>query len=259
MKFRATLNSTILLVTTLLSLAAVYWLDDSVHANVNNAVAILTLPDPQAAIAAFRNYLLGFGAWAAVVSAALMVFQSVAAPLPAFVVTFANGLLFGWMWGALLSWSSAMLGAVLCYWIARSLGRPVAEKLVGGSKALETWDVFFERYGVRAILVSRLLPFVSFDIVSYGAGLTSISVWNFLWTTGLGQLPATLLYSYLGQNLTGSIKVLFWVFSITVAIFVIGSAVGPHIVRKIRAANARKAAASLPAHNAANIQQPVES
>lgn len=233
-----------LVLATLISLGLAYWFDDSLRKNVNDAVSIMTLPDPQAAIAAFKEYLLDFGPWAAVVSAALMVFQSVAAPLPAFVVTFANGLLFGWAWGALLSWSSAMLGAVLCYWIARSLGRPVVEKLVGSGKALETWDLFFARFGVRAILVSRLLPFVSFDIISYGAGLTSIGLWEFVWATGLGQLPATLLYSYLGQNLTGSIKVLFWVFSITVALFVVGSVVGPRILRKLRASSPSSAAAS---------------
>jgi uncharacterized membrane protein YdjX (TVP38/TMEM64 family) len=232
----------LIILATLLSLVAVYWLDDSLHKNVNDAVSIMTLPDPQAAIVQFKDYLLGFGPWAAVVSAALMVFQSVAAPLPAFVVTFANGMLFGWAWGALLSWSSAMIGAVLCYWIAKSLGRPVVEKLVGGSKALETWDVFFQRFGIRAILVSRLLPFVSFDIISYGAGLTSIGFWDFVWATGLGQLPATILYSYLGQNLTGSIKVLFWVFSITIAIFVVGSAIGPRVMQRVRLANAAKAA-----------------
>lgn len=242
MKSTSTPQRIWVVLATVLSLGLVYWFDESLRKNVNDAVTIMTLPDPQAAIAAFKDYLLGFGPWAAVVSAALMVFQSVAAPLPAFVVTFANGLLFGWAAGALLSWSSAMVGAVLCYWIAQSLGRPVVEKLVGGGKALEVWDIFFTRFGVRAILVSRLLPFVSFDVISYGAGLTSIGFWDFVWATGLGQLPATLLYSYLGQNLTGSIKVLLWVFSITIAVLLIGSAIGPRIVRKIRAANARKAA-----------------
>jgi len=240
MKTRISTPAIAVILLAVLAIAA-YGLSASLRSQVNQAVAIMTLPDPQAAIAAFKDYLLGFGAWAAVVSAALMVFQSVAAPLPAFVVTFANGLLFGWAWGALLSWSSAMLGAVLCYWIAQSLGRPVVEKLVGGGTVLETWDVFFARFGVRAILVARLLPFVSFDAISYGAGLTSIGLWDFFWATGLGQLPATLLYSYLGQNLTGSIRVLFWVFSITIAIFVIGSAIGPRVLRKMRAANALKA------------------
>ena len=72
-----------------------------------------------------RAYIAGYGALAPVVSAILMIFQSVIAPLPAFLITFANGLLFGVWWGAALSWSSAMLGAALCFYIARFLGRPV--------------------------------------------------------------------------------------------------------------------------------------
>ena len=38
-----------------------------------------------------RAYIAGYGAFAPVISAVLMVFQSVIAPLPAFLITFANG------------------------------------------------------------------------------------------------------------------------------------------------------------------------
>ena len=214
---------------------AVYLWVPVVHQAVHAVVGILTLPDVPQAIAAFRDYLLGFGVWAPLVSGLLMVFQSVVAPLPAFVLTFTNGLLFGWAWGAVLSWSSAMVGALVCFWIARALGRPVVERLVGGSQSLEVSDLFFAKYGKRTILITRLLPFVSFDIISCGAGLTPISVRSFLIATGLGQLPATLVYSYLGQNLTGSIQVLFWVFSITLALFVLGWVVGPGVLRRLRA------------------------
>ncbi len=65
---------------------------------------------------------------------------------------------------------------------------------------------FFRDYGKHTILIARLLPFVSFDIVSYAAGLTSMSFWTFLWATGLGQLPATFIYSYAGGMLTGGAK-----------------------------------------------------
>ena len=205
------------------------------RAVVDAAVGALTEADTGQAVRALRDQLLSFGAWAPVVSALLMVLQSVIAPLPAFVITFANGLLFGWAWGALLSWSAAMVGAWVCFWIARSLGRPVVERLVGGSHALEVSDLFFERWGPWAILVCRLLPFVSFDLISYGAGLTPVSQRRFLVATGLGQLPATLLYSYLGQHLSGSVQVLFWVFSVTLALFVLGAVLGPRYIRRLRA------------------------
>lgn len=44
-------------------------------------------------------------------------------------------------------------------------------------------------------LVCRLLPFVPFDPVSYAAGLTSLRFWPFMLATGVGQLPATIVYS----------------------------------------------------------------
>jgi len=136
-----------------------------------------------------------------------MIFQSIAAPLPAFLITFANANLFGWWKGAILSWSSAMAGAAVCFYIAKILGRDVAEKLT--SKAgLEQIDTFFERYGKNTILICRLLPFVSFDIVSYAAGLTSMSFASFFVATGIGQLPATIVYSYVGGMLTGGAKLL---------------------------------------------------
>ena len=57
-----------------------------------------------------------------------------------------------------------------------------------------------------SILIARLLPFMSFDIVSYAAGLTSMSFWSFFVATGIGQLPATIIYSYVGGMLTGGAK-----------------------------------------------------
>ena len=209
---------------------AAYLLVPGVKTWVDTGIDVLARGD----VGFVRDYLRGFGVWAPVISALLMVLQSIAAPLPAFVITFANGLLFGWAWGALLSWSSAMAGAALCFYLARALGRPAVEKLVGGSSALEVSDLFFERYGDRAVVIARLLPFVSFDIISYGTGLTSMGFWRFFIATGIGQLPATLVYSYLGQNLTGSVRVLFFIFIFTAVVFVIGATMRPVFMKRLR-------------------------
>nr|VUD29516.1 alkaline phosphatase [Raoultella sp. NCTC 9187] len=68
-------------------------------------------------------------------------------------------------------------------------------------------DAFFDRYGRHTVLVCRLLPFVPFDPISYAAGLTSIRFRQFSIATGIGQLPATIVYSWAGSLLTGGI---FW-------------------------------------------------
>lgn len=154
-----------------------------------------------------KEFVESYGVYAAAVSFLLMILQSIAAPLPAFLITFANANLFGWVKGAVLSWISAMAGAAVCFYIARILGRDAAERLTSRA-GLWQIDAFFERHGRLSILIARLLPFISFDIVSYAAGLTSMSFGSFFIATGIGQLPATIIYSYVGGMLTGGAKVM---------------------------------------------------
>lgn len=100
-----------------------------------------------------------------------------------------------------------MAGAALCFYIARFLGRDMVEKITG-KFAIDSVDDFFEKYGKYTILIARLLPFMSFDLVSYAAGLTSMSFVSFFMATGIGQLPATIIYSYVGGMLTGGAKLM---------------------------------------------------
>lgn len=186
-------------------LAILYLVLPPFKAQMQRAALLLARAD----IREVKEYLRGFGPWAPLVSGLLMVFQSVAAPLPAFVITFANGLLFGAWWGTLLSWSSAMVGAAVCFGISRLFGRPVVERLVG-RRSLELTDRFFQRYGRYAVLLARLIPVISFDVVSYAAGLTAIGWGEFLLATGLGQLPATVVYSVLGQEMTRTARIGLW-------------------------------------------------
>ena len=147
-------------------------------------------------------YIQSFGAGAVAVSFLLMILQAIVAPIPAFFITLANAAIWGWWQGALLSWTSSMVGASLCFYIAHILGRDVVVRL-NSHTAVQQMERFFDRYGANAIVIARLLPFVPFDPVSYFAGLTSVKFWKFFVATGLGQLPATVVYSYAGGQLSG--------------------------------------------------------
>jgi uncharacterized membrane protein YdjX (TVP38/TMEM64 family) len=181
-----------------------YFTIPTLHNGLNHAFSTISKLDTAIVI----EYLRSYGNLAIVVSFTLMVIQSIVAPIPAFLITLSNAAIFGWWQGAILSWSSAMAGAALCFFIARVLGRDAVEKLTSKG-AMESVDVFFEKYGKHTIVVCRLLPFVSFDFVSYAAGLTNMRFWSFFIATGLGQLPATIVYSYVGGTLTGGAQKLF--------------------------------------------------
>lgn len=210
----------LILIGLILIFFLLYFLVPQVNTSINNIIAILS----SANIDKVVDYIRSFGVYAYIVSFLLMVFQSVAAPIPAFLITFANAIVFGWWKGAILSWTSAMVGAIICFYIARILGRDVVVKLTSNS-AISTIEKYFEKYGSKTILICRLLPFVSFDIVSYFAGLTSISIASFLLATGIGQLPATIIYSYVGGMLTGGAKLfvtaLLILFSLTIFVMIL--------------------------------------
>jgi len=149
---------------------------------------------------ALRDYLQSFGIGAAFVSAFLMILQAVISPLPAFVITLANGLLFGWFWGGLLSLVSSTAAAWLCFELSRFLGRPFIEQWMGQQILLKS-DALITRFGVSAIVIARFVPVLPFDPISYAMGLSKMSRRSFLIANFGGQLPATFFYSYLGEQI----------------------------------------------------------
>ena len=116
-----------LLVAAFIALLLAWWWIPSVNLFVHNSLGAFLALDQQG----IERFIHSYGSQAAVVSFLLMIFQAIAAPLPAFLITFANASLFGAFWGGVLSWSSAMVGAALCFYIARLMGRGVVEKLTG--------------------------------------------------------------------------------------------------------------------------------
>lgn len=208
----------ILILIIIVSLSLAYFFIPTFNSKVNGIFMLFS----SMSIESVAGYIRSFGIYAVLVSFLLMVFQSVAAPLPAFLITFANAAIFGWWKGAILSWISSMTGAALCFYIGKILGRDAVEKLTS-KYAMASVDGFFEKYGKHTILVCRLLPFVSFDFISYAAGLTSMGFIEFIVATGIGQLPATVVYSYIGGMLTGGAQMivtsLLILFAITVLVF----------------------------------------
>jgi uncharacterized membrane protein YdjX (TVP38/TMEM64 family) len=155
-----------------------------------------------------------WGNWAIAASIALMIVHSLI-PFPAEFVTLANGMLFGPLWGVVITWTGAMLGAALAFALARWFGRPLVYALMN-ERQRETTDRWLRRQGIGVLLLSRLMPLISFNVINYAAGLTPISWWTFLWTTALGILPITILLVGTGDRVwNGSGD--SWIYLVTLA------------------------------------------
>ncbi len=153
----------------------------------------------QGDVAAVRDYLLALGPWGPVLSTGLMILTALIPPLPAFLIAFANGLAYGTAWGGALSVLGMTLQAAVAFGLGRALGRGRLEALLGRAQ-LAALDRWFARWGALAVLLARLTPFMSLDLVSYGAGLTPVRFWPYLLATLVGIVPSTVAYAYLGDK-----------------------------------------------------------
>jgi uncharacterized membrane protein YdjX (TVP38/TMEM64 family) len=174
-----------------------------------------------------KTLILSFGFWAPLISAFLMVAQSVVLFLPAFPIFVVNALVFGPFYGLLLSWSSAVLGSMVCFSIAKTLGRPVVERLVK-KEQLDTADRALKKYEKYVILLFGFVPVVSFDVISYAAGLTLLAHWEFLLLVCIAQVPSALFYTLLVNRIDRGTLDVYWIVA-AVLFFLLG--IGSTVVR----------------------------
>jgi uncharacterized membrane protein YdjX (TVP38/TMEM64 family) len=128
---------------------------------------------------------LGF--WGPAVVMALMAANIVVSPLPSAPILFAAGAAYGAWWGTFWVLAGAQIGSLIAFFLARWLGADVVQKWFGESPALRIIGDQTTLAGI--VFVSRLVPFMSFDLISYGAGLTPLTWWRFLIANVLGMLP----------------------------------------------------------------------
>jgi uncharacterized membrane protein YdjX (TVP38/TMEM64 family) len=125
---------------------------------------------------------------------------TVATPLPSLPLNIAAGAFFGPWWGTFFSATGALGGALVSFGLARFLGRGFIERVLRGH--INFCTRCSDRLLTSVIFFTRLVPIISFDLVSYGSGLTKISLKRFSLATFLGMLPLTFVYNYFGSVFT---------------------------------------------------------
>jgi uncharacterized membrane protein YdjX (TVP38/TMEM64 family) len=149
---------------------------------------------------AVRDYIMGLGMLGPVAVAALIALAVLVAPLPSAPVALAAGALYGHTWGTLYVLIGAELGAIGAFTLGRMLGRDTLQRWFGDR--LPATRLGTQNSLMLLVLVSRLLPFISFDIVSYAAGLTALSFWRFALATLVGVLPTSFLLAHFGGEMS---------------------------------------------------------
>lgn len=123
-------------------------------------------------------------------------------PIPSLPLDLAAGAAFGPLLGTVYAVLGAELGAIGAFLIARAVGREAL------SRYLKADAVFCQRCTDHQLMglmfFARLIPVFSFDVVSYGAGLTNISLKTFALATLFGMIPPTFAFTYLGSSVVSA-------------------------------------------------------
>ena len=133
----------------------------------------------------------------------LMTTAIVINPIPSAPIALASGAAYGHSWGTLYVAAGAEIGALIAFAIARLVGHEVLSAWLGPrlSTGLLSRFVASQNLLMTVVFATRLMPFLSFDIVSYAAGLTPLKAWRFAVATLLGILPASFLLAHFGGEL----------------------------------------------------------
>jgi len=132
----------------------------------------------------------------------LMTAAVVASPIPSAPIAVVAGAVYGHVLGTALVAIGAELGALIAFAIARWLGHDALRRRFGNR--LDLGLLGSQNVLMLTVFASRLMPFVSFDMMSYAAGLTRLHLWRFALATLAGILPASLALAHIGEKIAGS-------------------------------------------------------
>lgn len=180
------------------------------------AAALEFIPLHYFSEAELTSRIRSWGPWGVAGSVALMIAHSVV-PFPAELLALANGMVYGPVWGAVVTWVGAMLGALSSFGLARLCGRPLVRRLIP-SRRWEKIDQLSERGDVAAtLLLLRLVPIIAFNAINFAAGLANVRLWTYCWTTAIGIVPVTIITAIAGAEV---LQLQWWIWVLVAALFV---------------------------------------
>ena len=106
--------------------------------------------------------------------------------------------LFGPIWGSILTLLGATFGASASFTVSRYLAKEWIDEKSPAKVAVIQERL--EKDGWKFVVLARITPFFPFNLQNYIFGVTNISFRTFFFSTLIGMIPGSFVYTYLGYT-----------------------------------------------------------
>ena len=181
-----------------------------------------------------REVVASWGPLAPVVYTLAVVVEVIVAPIPGTLLYAPAGAIFGGFVGGSLSLVGNVAGAAVCAVIGQMIGERVLARRVDGSE-LGRYRTLLEQRGMWLVLLLRLNPLTTSDLVSYAAGVAGVPAWKVALGTLFGLAPWCYAQAYFAEQVFEVVPGTYLVLA-SVALIII--AIGVLLTQRGRGASA---------------------
>jgi len=146
-----------------------------------------------------QQYIESTGLFGPITIILLMTLAILVSPLPSAPIAIAAGAIYGHTWGTFYVLIGSLSGAISAFLISRYLGYEYIQNLAKNYFPIKFTSSQNALLGI--VFITRLMPFLSFDIISYAAGLTPMRLWRFVVATLFGIAPASFFLAHVGSEM----------------------------------------------------------
>ena len=145
-------------------------------------------------------YIASFGSWAVVFSFLLTLFVNALGFPPAIIFSTANTLIFGIVWGIVLSVVAETVGVAFSFLLLRFFFRDAAEKIISRNKALSNIDKYSGKRGFVVMLIARMVPYFPSIMLNALGALSAMRFADYVIASFVGKFPSTGIEAIIGHD-----------------------------------------------------------
>lgn len=170
-----------------------------------------------------KNWLLSFGKLSIIVFILLQILQVVVFFIPGEIVQAAGGFVYGTMMGTILSFVGILIGSVITFYITRRYGLKVLKRIMKDESYKKLLNILNRPQNNLILFILYLIPGIPKDTLGFVAGVTKITLLEFIVLSMVGRIPGIFLMNYIGSSISSHSYIKsFLILGIATVLFIIG-------------------------------------